>query len=101
MWASPPCAGYSKAKTVGARKLDEVNAIVKRTLDVVHNFSPPCWMMENPQTGLLQDQGVVADLPYNNLDYRKYGMPYRKRTESGTTLRLGHQGHSVRLIATT
>ena len=36
--------------------------------------------MENPQTELLKSQPFIADLPYNDLDYCKYGMPYRKRT---------------------
>lgn len=80
IWASPPCTEYSVAKTVGVRKLEEANAIVRRTLDVIEYFAPTYWMMENPQTGLLKSQSVVADLPYNDLDYCKYGMPYRKRT---------------------
>ena len=80
IWASPPCTEYSVAKTVGVRKLDEANAIVKRTIDIIHYFSPRYWMMENPQTGLLKHQAFMADLPYNDLDYCKYGMPYRKRT---------------------
>ena len=80
IWASPPCTEYSVAKTVGVRKLDEANAIVKRTIEIIRYFNPTYWMMENPQTGLLKHQSVVADLPYNDLDYCKYGMPYRKRT---------------------
>jgi site-specific DNA-cytosine methylase len=80
IWASPPCTEYSVAKTVGVRKLDEANAIVKRTIEIIQYFNPTYWMMENPQTGLLKHQSVVADLPYNDLDYCKYGMPYRKRT---------------------
>ena len=80
IWASPPCTEYSVAKTVGVRKLEEANAIVRRTRDIIDYFNPTYWMMENPQTGLLKCQGVVADLPYNDLDYCKYGMPYRKRT---------------------
>ena len=80
IWASPPCTEYSVAKTVGVRKLDEANAIVKRTIEIIQYFNPTYWMMENPQTGLLKHQSIVADLPYNDLDYCKYGMPYRKRT---------------------
>ena len=80
IWASPPCTEYSVAKTVGVRKLEEANAIVRRTVEIINYFSPTYWMMENPQTGLLKSQDVVADLPYNDLDYCKYGMPYRKRT---------------------
>ena len=80
IWASPPCTEYSVAKTVGVRKLEEANAIVRRTVEIINYFNPTYWMMENPQTGLLKSQDVVADLPYNDLDYCKYGMPYRKRT---------------------
>ena len=80
IWASPPCTEYSVAKTVGVRKLDEANAVVRRTIEIIRYFNPSYWMMENPQTGLLKSQGVVANLPYDDLDYCKYGMCYRKRT---------------------
>ena len=29
IWASPPCAAYSRANTIGIRKLDGANDIVK------------------------------------------------------------------------
>jgi len=80
IWASPPCTEYSRAKTIGVRKLDEANGIVKRTIEIINYFNPTYWMMENPQTGLLKSQPFIAELPYNDLDYCKYGMPYRKRT---------------------
>ena len=80
IWASPPCTEYSVAKTVGLRKMDEANAVVQRTIEIIRYFLPTYWMMENPQTGLLKHQLFMADLPYNDLDYCKYGMPYRKRT---------------------
>ncbi len=78
--ASPPCTEHSRAKTVGVRKRDEANAIVKRTIDIIQYFNPPYWMMEDPQTGLLKAQGIVADLPYDDLGYCKYGLPYRRRS---------------------
>ena len=80
IWSSPRCTEYSSAKTIGVRKLDEATGIVKRTLEITEYFRPTHWIMENPQTGLLKSQPFVADLPYNDLDYCKYGMPYRKRT---------------------
>lgn len=80
IWASPPCTEYSVAKTVGERKLEEANAIVQRTLEIIMYFDPTYWLMENPQTGLLKSQSFMANLPYDDLDYCKYGMPYRKRT---------------------
>ena len=74
IWSSPPCTEYSRAKTIGVRKLDEANGIVKRTLEIIEYFRPTYWIMENPQTGLLKSQPFIADLPYNDLDYCKYGM---------------------------
>ena len=37
-------------------------------------------MIENPQTGLLKEQDFMQGIPYSDVDYCKYGMPYRKRT---------------------
>ena len=80
IWASPPCTEYSVAKTVGVRKIEEANNIAQRTLEIINYFDPPYWIMENPQTGLLKNQPSIANLPYDDLDYCKYGIPYRKRT---------------------
>ena len=54
VWASPPWTEYSKAKTVGTRKLEESNAIVQRTLDIIRHLNPFAWALKNPQTGLLK-----------------------------------------------
>ncbi len=80
IWASPLCTEYSVANAVGVRKLDEANANVKRTIDIIHYFNPSYWTMGDRQTGLLKHQPLLVDLPYNDLDFCKYGMPYRKRT---------------------
>ena len=80
IWASPPCTEYSRAKTCGVRDIEGANKIVKRTLDIIEYFKPKYWIIENPQTGLLKDQSFMHGIPYNDLDYCKYGMPYRKRT---------------------
>ena len=80
VWASPPCTEYSVAKTIGTRKIDESNGVVQQSLDIISYLQPTAWAMENPQTGLLKRQDCVRDLPYCDLDYCKYGMPYRKRT---------------------
>jgi len=79
IWASPPCTEYSIAKTVGVRKLEASDAVVQRTLDIIRYFSPTHWAMENPQTGLLKGRPFMADLLCKDVDYCKYGMPYRKR----------------------
>ena len=80
IWASPPCTEYSRAKTTAPRDIEGANAIVQRTLDILEHFEPKYWMIENPQTGLLKDQSCMYGLPFKDLDYCKYGMPYRKRT---------------------
>ena len=80
IWASPPCTEYSVAKTIGVRKIEEANKIVIRTLDIIHDLLPKYWMIEHPQTGLLKKQLFMLGIPYTDIDYCKYGMPYRKRT---------------------
>ena len=80
IWASPPCTEYSRAKTTGIRKLEYANQIVLKTLEIIDYFKPKYYIIENPQTGLLKNQIFMNDLPYVDIDYCKYGMPYRKRT---------------------
>ena len=80
IWASPPCTEYSCAKTTAPRDIEGANLVVQRTLDILEHFEPKYWIIENPQTGLLKDQLCMWGLPFKDVDYCKYGMPYRKRT---------------------
>ena len=80
IWASPPCTEYSRAKTCGVRQIESANEIVKRTLEIINYFNPKYWIIENPQTGLLKIQPFMMGIPFKDIDYCKYGMPYRKRT---------------------
>jgi len=80
IWASPPCTEYSRAKTTGVRKLDEANRIVLKTVEIIKYFQPRWWVIENPQTGLLKRQPFMDEFDFVDVDYCKYGMPYRKRT---------------------
>ena len=84
--ASPPCIEYSRAKTVGVRKIDEANLIVLKTLEIINYFNPRIWLIENPQSGLLKEQEFMKGLPYFDIDYCKYGFNYRKRTRLWTNL---------------
>ena len=59
IWASPPCTEYSRAKTVGVRKIEESNEIVQRTFDIIDYFQPRFYIVENPQTGLLKQQAIM------------------------------------------
>ena len=62
------------------RKIEESNAIVLKVLEIIKYFDPIFYMIENPQSGLLKNQYFMNDFFYDGSDYRKYGMPYRKRT---------------------
>ena len=86
IWASPPCTEYSVAKTVGVRHIDYANALVKKTIEIIRYFNPSVWFIENPQTGLLKRQEFMNDFHYFDLDYCKYGFPYRKRTRIWSNL---------------
>ena len=80
IWASPPCTEYSRALTTRPRKIQEANEIVERTLAIIEYLQPKHYIIENPQTGLLKDQWFMYGIPCTDIDYCKYGMPYRKRT---------------------
>ena len=80
IWASPPCTEYSRALTTRVRKIEEANNIVERTLAIIEYLQPKHYIIENPQTGLLKDQWFMYGIPCTDIDYCKYGMPYRKRT---------------------
>jgi hypothetical protein len=90
IWASPPCTEYSIAKTIGTRKIEEANKVSLRTLDIIDYLRPKYWMIENPQTGYLKAQSFMDNRPYNDLDYCRYGMPYRKRTRLWNNLLYFH-----------
>ena len=51
-----------------------------KTIEIIEYFNPTTWFIENPQTGLLKNQEFMQWIPYKDVDYCKYGMPYRKRT---------------------
>ena len=87
IWASPPRVEYSIAKTTGVRKIDYANSIVQKTIEIIRYFNPSVWFIENPQTGLLKHQDFMKDFDYFDLDYCKYGFPYRKRTRIWTNLK--------------
>ena len=76
IWASPPCAEYSRALTRRPRRLEE--AI--RTLELIRDLRPRFWCIENPQTGLLKRRPFMANLPWSDVTYCKYGFAYKKAT---------------------
>ncbi len=70
--AGVPCTEYSRAKTVGERKILEADAIVLQTLEILEYFRPEIWWIENPGTGLLKTRKFMEGLCYVNVDYCQF-----------------------------
>ncbi|MFM7982490.1 MAG: DNA cytosine methyltransferase, partial [Candidatus Fonsibacter sp.] len=100
VWASPPCTEYSMAKTTGVRNIEEANRISQRTIDIIRYSDPQYWIIENPHTGKLKDQAFMTDLPFHDVEYCKYGMPYRKRTRLWNNVECWAPDHCVIKTAT-
>lgn len=86
VWASPPCTEYSHAKRRGVRDIEGANKNVLKAIELIKEFKPKFWIIENPQTGLLKNQDFMKDLPFVDASYCKYGLPYRKQTRFWTNL---------------
>ena len=82
IWASPNCKDYSILNLLSkqVKDLTESNNLVKKALEIIEYFNPKYWYLENPQSGKLKEQDFMEYLPYNDVDYCKYGFDYRKRT---------------------
>jgi hypothetical protein len=82
IWASPNCKDYSSLNFLSkkVKDLTESDNLVKKVLEIIEYFKPKYWYIENPQTGILKGREFMVDLPYNDIDYCKYGFDYRKRT---------------------
>ena len=80
IWASPPCTEYSRALTARTRNISSANQIVLKTFEIIENLNPTYFVLENPQTGLLKERTFMYGIPFKDIYYCKYGMPYRKRT---------------------
>ena len=80
IWASPPCTEYSRALTRRPRRLEEGDRTAIRTLELIRDLRPRFWCIENPQTGLLKRRPFMANPPWSDVTYCKYGYPYKKAT---------------------
>ena len=88
IWASPLCTYYSIARST--RKSTEAelayaDLLVQKTREITSYFGCP-WAFENPQTGRLKTRPIVADLPFGDVTYCKYGTSYKKRTRIWNSL---------------
>ena len=83
IWASPNCKDYSSLNFLRkdvVKDLTQSNNLVKKVLEIINYFQPKYWYLENPQSGKLKQQDFMTGIPFNDVDYCKYGFNYRKRT---------------------
>jgi hypothetical protein len=95
--ASPPCDTFSNCRKcwigrklkVHGDKIITMEDIIKdqqeiglpilnKTLEIINYFNPKYFTIENPQTGDMKK--YITELPYTDVDYCMYGLPYKKRT---------------------
>ena len=90
IWFSPPCNEYSVLNYARPEKIPDIegsNNIVKKGLEII-NYANCKFVIENPQTGTLKKQGILDNIKYADVDYCRYGFPYRKRTRLWNNLNL-------------
>ena len=80
VWASPVCTEFSRAMSRRARRLEEGDSLVLRTIEIIGHLRPRYWAIENPQSGLLKTRSYMKDLPFDDVTYCQYGYRYRKAT---------------------
>ena len=93
--ASPPCNCYSaclygwlrreKDGDVFTRKIweelmKEADKLVLKTLEIIDYLKPDIFIIENPQTSRLKERNMLKDISFCDIDYCRFGFPYRKRT---------------------
>jgi len=59
--------------------------MVDKVREIINYFKPKYWWIENPKTGKMKN--YITDLEYYDVDYCKYGFPYRKRTRFWTNIK--------------
>jgi len=87
VWASPPCQDFSCLNYSRPEKSKDTTfaeSLVKRAIEIITYFNPERFFIENPQTGTLKDKECMIGLPYVDMDYCRFGFPYRKRTRFWT-----------------
>lgn len=96
--ASPPCECFSVAsisthwtggirayipKTEGAKKSIE---LVKRTIEIIREWQPKYWVLENPR-GVLRKMEFMQGMPRYTVTYCQYGESRMKPTDIWTNLK--------------
>ena len=71
--AAPPCTEYSVALNGGrARCLEEADAIVRKTLEIIEYLQPKRWWLETPRTGLLARRDFMSQYPFVDCDHCQF-----------------------------
>jgi site-specific DNA-cytosine methylase len=98
VWASPPCRTFSilrnshigrTGSTITAEKIESDIVtiglpILRKAQEIITYFKPNYWFIENPQTGRMKQ--YIIDIPFYDVNYCKYGFPYKKSTRIWTNL---------------
>ena len=82
IWFSPPCNEYSLLNNARPNKICDIegsNKIVRKGLEIIQ-YCNCKFVIENPDTSSLKNQGILDELAYTKVDYCSYGYPYKKRT---------------------
>lgn len=90
IWFSPPCNEYSALNYARPEKVPDIigsNAIVMKGLEIIQYVCCP-FVIENPQTGTLKNQGILDHIDFIDVDYCRYGFAYRKRTRLWNNFKL-------------
>tara|TARA_B100000470_G_scaffold47711_1_gene35193 strand:+ start:160 stop:810 length:651 start_codon:yes stop_codon:yes gene_type:complete len=88
IWASPPCTSFSVAALWRHwNKLEPISdkaklgvSMVKKTIDIIKEFDPKIWYIENPR-GRLRSLDIVKGLPRTTIWYCQYGLDIAKPTD--------------------
>ncbi len=79
--ASVPCENYSVCRSTGGKRdLEQADALVKKTIEILSYFEA-LWTIENPASSLLWKRPIAQALEHiAKTSYCRYGYPYRKNT---------------------
>lgn len=92
LWASPPCEGFSVAAigknwnrdyTPKSDRAVEAQELVQETLDVIDEFKPKWWFIENPR-GMLRKMSFMQNFRRVTVTYCQYGDTRMKPTDIWT-----------------